>query len=74
MMELLDLYVVDLRYKRVEWVDGFEGMEAVVRYLKESADRERSFTVIDFGGTIRAVAFFRGDELVMTGGSEVIEQ
>ena len=68
MVELLDLYSVDLHYKRVDWVDGFEGMEAVVRYLKESADRERSYTVADFGGTIRAAAFFRGDELVVTAG------
>lgn len=73
MNEFLDLYEIDLRYKRVRWVDGFEGLDAVIRYLREQGDREHSYSVGDFGGGIRAVAFFSGNDLLLlTSGGEVM--
>ena len=68
---ILDLYEIDLRYKRVTWIDGFDGMEAVIHYLKEQADREHSYSV-GLLGTIHAVAFFACDNLLLlTGEGEV---
>lgn len=71
-VEHLDLYEIDLCYKRVRWVDGFDGLQTLIRHLREQADREHCYTVGGFGGDIRAVAFFRGsDLLVLTSDREV---
>lgn len=69
--ELLDLYEIDLRYKRVSWVDGYDGMEAVVRHPKDSPD-DRCYCVTDVANTIRAVAFFSaGNLLLLTSGGAI---
>ena len=71
--ELLDLHVVSLHPPGVGWVGGFQGMEALVRFLMEHADPERSYCVSDVANNIRAVALFNGDSLLLlTSGGEVV--
>ena len=71
--ELLDLHVVSLHPPGVEWVDGFRGMEAVVLYLMEHPDPDRSYCITDVASNIRAVALFNGDSLLLlTSGGEVV--
>ena len=68
---MMDLYEIDLRYKRVRWVDGFDSMAEIVAYLKDEADRDQSYTV-GLLGSIHAVAFFACNELMLlTSGGEV---
>ena len=75
MIELLDLHRVQLRPPRVEWVDGFEGMDAVTRYLIEHPDFDNHYFVTDIGHNIRAVAFFNSDSLLLlTSGGEVVRE
>lgn len=69
---ILDLYEIDLRYRRVRWIDGFDDLASVIRFLKDQADREHSYTV-GLLGTIHAVAFFSCNNLLLlTGEGEVV--
>lgn len=71
--ELLDLHAVTVHPPGVQYIDGFDGMEAVVRHLRQHPDDERSYVVTDVAGNIRAVALFNGDSLLLlTSGGEVL--
>ncbi len=75
MNELLDLYLVQCTPPKVEWVDGFEGMDAITRYLTANPDPDHHYCVCDIANNIRAVAFFTGDNLLLlTSGGEVVRE
>lgn len=68
--ERLDLYAVSLHPARVEWVDGFGGLDAALEHLRSHPD-ERCYCLTNVASAIRAVAFFsNGNLLLLTSGGE----
>ena len=75
MNEFLDLHRVQLRPPRIDWVDGFDDLAAIARYLIEHPDFDNHYFVTDIGRNIRAVAFFNSDSLLLlTSGGEVARE
>ena len=75
MNEFLDLHRVQLRPPRIDWVDGFDDLAAITRYLIEHPDFDNHYFVTDIGQNIRAVAFFNSDSLLLlTSGGEVMRE
>ena len=73
--ELLDLHAITPHPPGVDHIDGFESMGAVVLYLTQHPDQERSYAVTDVAGNIRAVALFNGDSLLLlSSGGEVVRE